>query len=130
MRLDTFIQQPVFCRIFVRLKSGKQISTCGDKQSWMNWKNGSLVGRILPARWSPTGTARELKVGVSMFALRFLSQTALQGCDYRSLPNPTAVVCECVRAYVRNAVCLLRRESVRTMKSMSSMYVFMYLRLS
>ena len=27
----------------------------------------------------------------------FLSQTALQGCDYRSLPNPTAVVCEYVR---------------------------------
>ena len=47
----------------------------------------------------------------------FLSQTALQGCDYRSLPNPTAVVCGCVRTYVRNAVCLLRRESVRTMKS-------------
>ena len=58
---------------------------------------------------------------------RFLSQTALQGCDYKSLPNPAAVVCGWV---TRNAGCLLRRESVRTMKSMSSMYVFMYLRLS
>ena len=57
----------------------------------------------------------------------FLSQTALQGCDYKSLPNPAAVVCGYV---TRNSVCLLRRESVRTMKSMSSMSVFMYLRLS
>ena len=61
------------------------------------------------------------------FIGNFLSQTALQGCDYRSLPNPRAVVCGCV---TRNSGCLLRRESVRTMKSMSSMYVFMYLRLS
>ena len=35
----------------------------------------------------------------------FLSQTALQGCDYRSLPNPRAVVCECVRTYVTLYVC-------------------------
>ena len=27
----------------------------------------------------------------------FLSQTALQGCDFRSLPNPAAVVCEYLR---------------------------------
>ena len=44
--------------------------------------------------------------GRSSVCREFLSQTALQGCDYRSLPNPRAVVCECVRTYVRRYVTL------------------------